>query len=49
MFLEVTQANTIEWENGADFTPEYLYDLAEAQYQMASEPNSEYGTTIHSK
>jgi hypothetical protein len=35
--------NTIEWENGADFAPEYLYDLAQCQQQIASEPHSEYG------
>ena len=35
--------NTIEWENGADFAPEYLYELAKCQHQIASEPKSEYG------
>ena len=34
--------NTIEWENGADFAPEYLYELAKYQHQIASEPKSEY-------
>ena len=35
--------NTIEWENGADFAPEYLYELAKSQYQIASEPTADYG------
>jgi hypothetical protein len=35
--------NTIEWENGADFAPEYLYELAKSQHQIASEPTADYG------
>ena len=35
--------NTVEWKNGADFAPEYLYELAKFQNQIASEPISEYG------
>ncbi|MGC3976933.1 MAG: DUF2442 domain-containing protein [Paludibacteraceae bacterium] len=35
--------NTIEWKNGADFAPEYLYELAKCQHQIASEPKNEYG------
>jgi hypothetical protein len=34
--------NTIEWENGANFAPEYLYELAISQHKIASEPTSEY-------
>ena len=34
--------NTVEWENGADFAPEYLYELAKFQNQIASEPTPEY-------
>lgn len=41
--------NTIEWENGADFAPEYLYELAISQQQIASEPDSYYGTANHSE
>jgi hypothetical protein len=35
--------NTVEWENGADFAPEYLYELAVSQHKIASEPAGEYG------
>lgn len=36
--------NTIEWKNGADFAPEYLYELAKRQSKLASEPKAEYKT-----
>lgn len=39
--------NTIEWDNGADLAPEYLYDLAKCQNQIASEPTSEYKTNTN--
>ena len=35
--------NTIEWENGADFAPEYLCELAISQHKIANEPASNYG------
>ncbi len=41
--------NTIEWENGADFAPEYIYSLAKPNHSIASEPESEYGYKIFSK
>ena len=25
---------TLEWENGADFAPEFLYDLAKEKYEV---------------
>lgn len=34
--------NTIEWANGADFAPEYLYDIAKLQNQLASESTIDY-------
>jgi hypothetical protein len=40
--------NTIEWENGADFAPEYLFELAVSQHKIASEPTSEYGINRNS-
>ncbi len=36
--------NTIEWKNGADFAPEYLYELAKLQSKLVSEPRAEYKT-----
>ncbi|MBR4135803.1 MAG: DUF2442 domain-containing protein [Bacteroidales bacterium] len=30
--------NTIEWDNGADFSPEYLFDRGTAVYDTTSNP-----------
>ena len=32
---------TIEWENGADFAPEYLYDLGEPEKEKTSKSHQQ--------
>ena len=34
VFLNL-ETNTIEWPNGADFAPEFLYELGESSKQIA--------------
>lgn len=36
--------DTIEWGNGADFAPSYLYEVAKFQNQIANEPIAEYSS-----
>ena len=32
--LFIIKYNTIEWSNGADFAPEYLFELGKCQIEM---------------
>lgn len=40
-----SQFGSIEWANGADFAPEFLYDLAKSSAQRSAGPDSR----VHSR